>query len=470
MEIRRNMVSAEDRIINAMELRDPIDRIPRMELFSSLLPIVKILLNWEYFPQKIRRLNAKWKILEESVNAVKEKWKMKQIIPNERHTLYGRVIRKLPFIDRIINSLNFLNVPDPDPEKADRNAINIGKLDARTPIKLGYDMWCLISLTLPDSGAGLKKGADGNYYLATKEGALMGIRSTDLEAFQKGVIEGDLEQNINDSKRFYESAQIERYVTIISKVLNSKYKGKKIKDHFLATILHPGPFETWLTTFGNDNMQGFYRRVFKEYKDGCKGIYFDLLKVKTEMLCKLVRHLAEIDMKVFVIGDDCATIHGSMLPPKVYRDFMAIHIKKVVDTAHKVGIKLLLHTDGRFKIDNRETFEEAWQFMNILLDTGIDALHPIEMWANDIEELKQLFGERICLCNGINTIELQTGTPYSVARLTKNILDKVYRGGGGRLNGYIAGSDNSLMAGCKPYLVRQMLHTVDEYGEKMLNL
>jgi hypothetical protein len=108
--------------------------------------------------------------------------------------------------------------------------------------------------------------------------------------------------------------------------------------------------------------------------------------------------------------------------------------------------------------------------MKIILDTGIDALHPIEMWANDIEELKREFGDKICFCNGINTIELQTGSRQSVARLTYNILNKVYRGGGNRLNGYIAGSDNSLMAGCQPCLIKQMLYTVDDFGRKILGL
>ncbi len=464
------MVTSEDRIINAMERGDPIDRIPRMEIFSSLLPFVKVLLNWDNLPARIRRLNAKWKILEESVNMVKEKWGMRQVDPKEQHTLYGRLIRKVAVLDRVISKFNFLGVSDPNPERADKDAINLGKMDAQMPIKLGYDMWCLMTLQLPDMGAGLKKGPDGNYYMATKEGSLNGISATDLEVYQKGVIGDDVEENIKESKHFYETVQIERYANIVSKVINSKYRGRKIKDRLLPAILQPGPFETWLTTFGNDNMQKYYRRVFKEYKNGCKGTYFELVKTKTDMLCRLVKQLAEIDMKVFVIGDDCAMIHGPMLPPKMYRDFIAVHIKRICDTAHKVGMKVLLHTDGRFKIDNKKTPEETWEFMNVILNTGIDALHPIEMWANDIEELRENFTERICFCNGINTIELQTGTHRSVAQLTKNILDKVYRGGGNRLNGYMVGSDNSLMAGVKPYLVRQMLYTATEYGEKILGL
>ncbi len=464
------MVSSEDRIINAIELGDPIDKIPKMELFSSILPCIKVLLNWEALPLKIRQLIRKWKILEESVNTVKEKWRMKKIDLTEKPSLYGRLIRKTSFVDYFVKNINLFNIAQHGPERADRDAVRLASLYAQMPIKLGYDLWCLISLSLPDSEAGFLQAPDGNYYPATKEGAFMDLRAEDLEGVMKGVWEKNIEKSIENSKVFYETAQIERYVNIVSRVLNTRYRRKKIKNQLLPAILHPGPFETWLTVFGNDNMQGYYRRVFQEHRKGCKGTYFDLLKVKTKMLCHLVKSLAEIEMKVFVIGDDCATIHGSMLPPKIYRDFIAVHMKKIVDTAHQVGMKVLLHTDGKFKVENRENFEEMWEFMNIVLDTGIDALHPIEMWANDIEELKHDFGDKICLCNGINTIELQTGTRRSVAKLTKKILDKVYRGGDNRLNGYIAGSDNTLMAGCQPYLVRQMLYTVDEYGKEVLGL
>jgi uroporphyrinogen-III decarboxylase len=465
------MVSSEDRILNAMELGDPIDKIPKMELFASILPAMKVILNWDVLPLKIRKLNRKWKILEETINTAKENWRMRKVDPTERHTLYGRLIRKASFInDLIASNLNLLNIAQHSPEKVDKDAVRLASLYARVPIKLGYDLWTFPSITLPDSDGGFQLAPDGNYYPTTKEGVFADISSYDLEALFKGAVEKNVEKSIANSKEFYESAQLERYAAIVERVMNSKYKMRKIKDQLLPAILHPGPFETWITVFGTDNMQGFYRYVFKEYRNGCKGIYSDLLKVKTDMLCHLVKCIAEIDMKVFVIGDDCAQIHGSFLPPKIYRDFMAVHIKKIVDTAHRVGMKVLFHTDGKFKVENKKTLEETWEFMNTILNMGIDALHPIEMWANDIEELKRTFGDRICICNGINTIELQTGTRHSVAQLTKNILDKVYRGGGNRLNGYIAGSDNSIMAGCQPYLVRQMIYTINDYGKKILNL
>ena len=88
------MVSSEDRIVNAMELGDPIDKIPKLEIFSSVLPAVKVFLNWEALPLKIRRLNRKWRILEESVNAVKEKLGMKKLDLAESHTLYGKLFRR----------------------------------------------------------------------------------------------------------------------------------------------------------------------------------------------------------------------------------------------------------------------------------------------------------------------------------------------------------------------------------------
>ncbi|GAI87023.1 unnamed protein product, partial [marine sediment metagenome] len=241
------MVSSEDRILNAMELGDPIDQIPKMELFASILPAIKVIFNWEALPLKIRRLIRKWKILEETINTVKENWRMRKVDSTERHTLFGRLIRKASFInDLIASNLNLWNIAQHSPEKADKDTVKLACLYARVPIKLGYDLWTFPTLALPDSDGGFQLAPDGNYYPTTKEGVFANLSSVDLEATFKGAVEKNIEKSIANSKEFYESAQLERYADIVARVMNSKYKRKKIKDQLLPAILHPGPFETWL--------------------------------------------------------------------------------------------------------------------------------------------------------------------------------------------------------------------------------
>lgn len=465
-----NMVTSEDRILTALELGDPIDRIPKMELFASLFPQAKFLLNWEYIPYRIKRIVRRWNFLEESIDTMRENFRMKP--PKPGTTRYGRIIRSSGLLKKILSRIrNDLENPKPpsDPDKADKDAVSLAALSYQMPIKLGYDLWSAASLQSPDITISLSKAPDGNYYFKTSEGQFSDINSSDLELLPKGIDEPDFKKQIEHVKEITNSIDIDHFARNVEKLLNTRFRMRKIKDQIVPCILSVGILETWLTVFGNWNMQGFFREVMKEFRNGCKGPYFDLLKIKADYISKSIKRLSEIDgYKVHIIGDDSAHIHGSFLKPKVFKEFIAIHTKKAIDTAHKYNVKVIFHSDGNFKVEGTDDPEKKWEFMNAILGTGVDAWHPVEMFANDIEEMKREVGDKICLCNGINTIELQNGTRQSVALLTKNILDKVYRGGGNRLNGYIIGSDNSLMGGVQIPLVKQMLYTADEYSRRII--
>ena len=463
------MVTSTERILNAIELNDPIDKIPKMELFASLLPTMKFLINYHWMPKRMQ--NGMTTLITETVNTIREKLRMKKPEPHVQ-SRFGRILRKVPLIETIArNTFEDMgrNKSEAEIKKADDGTVLMSAFGMRLPIKLGYDMFSIILLQSTDIFLGLEKAPDGNYYMLTNEGAFYDLNPDDLEILPKGVKDTNILTKIEASKRYFQDIDVERWANLFERTINWRMGPNRIKDFILPTILTTGIFETWLTTFGNFNMQGFFRHVMVEWRKGCNGPYFELLKVKAKMICRLIKRLSEIDeYKVHIIGDDCAEINGPFLPPKFYKEYIAVHTKKIVDEAHKHGIKILFHTDGNFKLEATEDPEKQWEYMNILIDTGIDAFHPLEMRAMDIQEVKENFGDKLCLCNGIDTIELQNGTRKSVARITKTILEKVYRGGGSRINGYISGSDNSLHGGVRLHLVKQMLHTVDEYSKKIL--
>jgi len=461
------LVSCVDRILNAIELKDPIDRIPKMELFASILPTGKFLIKHHYYPRSWYDPLAN--VLTETVNTVREIMNMKDREPFNNYSLYGRTIRKIGLIEKITKKIFAEMNRKKSPAqiaKEDRDLVNIQAMAMGMAIKLGYDSFSLMLMQSPGLISRIGPSPDGHDYIILSDGAYYDINPDDLEVMPKGVNEPNINKKLQASTIHYKNIDIERWAGLVEHTMRKKVMGKRLRDQITCTLLTIGTFETWLTTFGNFNMHGFYRHVMKEHKNGSKGPYTDFLKVKTDVLCKLVKRLSEIEgYKVHIIGDDCSETNGPMLPPKIYRDFIAPHNKRVVDEAHKHGLKVIFHTDGRFKLD---AASDPWEYMKILLDTGIDAFHPIEMLANDMEEMREQFADKLCLCNGMDTIELQNGTMKSVGQMTKNVLDKVYRGGGNRVNGYIAGSDNSLHGGVEYYLVRQMLYTIDEYSKKVL--
>ena len=457
------MVLSRDRVLNALDLREPIDRVPKMELFASILPFLKSLIKFNYFPNKIQ--NWLLKILENTITSTLRQLKMvKKASPSERRyptDLISNIIGK-----RIAENASSIF-------GSDEKVIETANLYLSVPIKLGYDAWSLISLQWPNVVMGKVKENNSNLFnMALRDGGAYSI-GTDLEILSKSIIfPNDYLKQIKFQTAFFrsliENEELEVMTDRVKRILNSKIKGKKIKDQIVAYPMIPGIYETWLCTFGSFNMTQFHKVSFKEWRNGCKGPYHDLLKLKAKTLCRYVKLLEEIDeVLVFCLGDDSAIINGPMSNPKLFQDYIAPHTKKIIDQVHKSGLKFIFHSDGNFKLEGGTTEDEKWHFMNTIIDTGIDALHPIEMYGNDIGEIKEKFGDKICLCNGIDTMELQNGTRKSVGQCTYNILQKVYQSSNGQMNGYMAGSDNSIHSGVKINLWKQMLHTIDNFSKRL---
>ncbi|TFF96499.1 MAG: hypothetical protein EU547_06390 [Promethearchaeota archaeon] len=454
------MVSSIDRILNALELKEPIDRIPKMELFANILPTIKYNINFQYFPKRVQHFVLKF--VEKLVIFTKRNLKMiDEASMREKKDPTSLVSELLANIISENLSASFTS---------DKNFLDTTREYLKTPIKLGYDAWSLISLFWPGYILGMVKTGNKNQVLS-REGAIFDI-DTDLEILSKSVLfPNNYLHQIQFETEFYnsllESEDLDIMAEKVRKIMESKILGKKIKDQIVAYPMIPGIYETWLYTFGVMNMTQFHRVTYNEWRNGCKGPYHDLLELKVKVYTEYIKRLAEVDGVIaFCNGDDSAILSGPMSNPNLFHDYIAPLTKKIVDQVHQSGLKYIFHSDGNFKMEGREKDEEKWFFMNTIIDTGIDALHPIEMKANDIEEIKEAFGNKICLCNGIDTMELQDGTPKSIARCTFNVLKKVYKGSNGKMNGYIAGSDNSIHGGTKIPLWKQMLFTVDEFSEK----
>ena len=136
--------------------------------------------------------------------------------------------------------------------------------------------------------------------------------------------------------------------------------------------------------------------------------------------------------------------------------FLAPPLKKLVDYAHSQGIPCVKHTDGNI-----------WPIYDIILDSGIDGLHPIDPMAGmDIGEAKEVFGNRVCLCGNVScAFSLVSGTEEQVVEETKEVIREAGEGGG-----LICMSSNSVHSGVKPELYKTMLDAIREFGSYPLDM
>ncbi len=158
---------------------------------------------------------------------------------------------------------------------------------------------------------------------------------------------------------------------------------------------------------------------------------------------------------IALTGDDYAYRKAPIMSPDVFREFCLPYMQEMVDVAKNKGVPFIKHTDGNL-----------WPIMDMIIDTGIDALDPLEPIADiDIGEMKERYGHRIALVGNIDCTELLThGTQEDVVEAVKETITKAGVGGG-----YILASSNSIHPGVKPKNYEAMVKAAREYGQYPLD-
>lgn len=132
------------------------------------------------------------------------------------------------------------------------------------------------------------------------------------------------------------------------------------------------------------------------------------------------------------------------------------HPLKEYDHLQNKGAKAIKHCNGNL-----------WSILDMLADTGIDTLHPLDPIAGmDIGLVKPKHGDRICVVGHIDCGELLIfGTPAQVKQAVIDGIDKASTGGG-----HIVTSSNSIHSSVKPENYRAMIEAIKKHGKAAANL
>jgi len=168
----------------------------------------------------------------------------------------------------------------------------------------------------------------------------------------------------------------------------------------------------------------------------CIGLYDnpDLIALLFEKAGNLVRQCVERMLQYDWVGaiwitDDLAYKSGPIISPAMLRKYCFPWYKKYADLVHAAGRPILLHSCGNIK----PLFDD-------IIETGFDALHPLEANCVDIYEAKKLIGDRICLMGNLDMSYILTRAANEeiVADVKKHIRELAPGGG------YCLGSSNSI--------------------------
>jgi uroporphyrinogen decarboxylase len=127
-------------------------------------------------------------------------------------------------------------------------------------------------------------------------------------------------------------------------------------------------------------------------------------------------------IQIFRLADDIGAQNALFISPKNLQEFVAPHVRRCADLAHKYDIKLMFHTDGNVR-----------QALDDLVSWGVDLLDPIqpEVPSMAAADLKHEYGDRLCFSGGVGAQEiLPVGSTEDVRAEVRRVLDIMMPSGG----------------------------------------
>ncbi len=171
---------------------------------------------------------------------------------------------------------------------------------------------------------------------------------------------------------------------------------------------------------------------------------------------RYIRNCVEVGAEIIHIAGDYATTKWPMLSNEHFARHVMPVLKALVDEAKSQGAYVLKHTDGNIM-----------PIIDMILDTGIHALHPIDPNAGmDLGEIKEKYGHRVCLVGNVDcAYTLTWGTLEEVREDVKRCIKQAARGGG-----YICMSSNTIHSAVKPENYVEMVKTIHQYGKYPISI
>jgi len=201
-------------------------------------------------------------------------------------------------------------------------------------------------------------------------------------------------------------------------------------------------------------MMGFENFSMALYTDPeLVGLLFEKIG---ELLISMYENMVTFDcVKTIWYTDDIAYASGLLMSPDALRTYFFPWLKKIGDIAKKHDLPFMYHSDGML-----------WDVFEEIIDSGVNAVHPIEPMAMDIVKVKEKFKGKLCVIGNIDLgYTLTRGTPEETAQEVKERIRTVGPGGG-----YCLGSSNSVPEYVKPENFRAMVETTKQFGNYPITL
>lgn len=122
----------------------------------------------------------------------------------------------------------------------------------------------------------------------------------------------------------------------------------------------------------------------------------------------------------FILCSDYCFNNGPFMSPEMFAKYITPYLKREIEHIRSMGGYAIKHTDG-----------DIMPIIDQLVDANPHALHSLDPMAGvDIKKVKEMYGDRVCLCGNVHCAYLQTGTDQQVIDSCEYALTHAKPGGG----------------------------------------
>ena len=151
---------------------------------------------------------------------------------------------------------------------------------------------------------------------------------------------------------------------------------KRYKDRdWPLQLTHEGVYGFARERMGDENLAlAFY---------DAPELVHDMMEYYTDMAIRIwSKQAADVEFDLIECWEDMASKNGSLISPRMFREFMAPCYRRIADFAREHGIKVIL-------VDSDGLIEEL---TGLMLEAGVTALYPYEVQAgNDLDRIRDRY-------------------------------------------------------------------------------
>lgn len=145
----------------------------------------------------------------------------------------------------------------------------------------------------------------------------------------------------------------------------------------------------------------------------------ELLDKIMEYRLGVSRMLVQQDIAFGHSGDDYGTQRGPMMSLEMWREFYKPRLAKIWKVYKDAGLSVVHHSCGDCSI-----------FLDDMIEIGLDAIHPVQSAAMDIEALGKRYGNNLVFYGAIDCQQvLAHGTPDEVRNNVKYVVEHLGKEG-----------------------------------------